>query len=80
MSIPPRGRSDPADAALARLRDDGHEVASEDAARLSPLVDAHVNLLGRYAFTQPPGTGLRPLRDPNEPSEVPDAPAREPQS
>jgi hypothetical protein len=23
-----------------------------------------VNVLGRYAFTPPPGTGLRPLRDP----------------
>jgi hypothetical protein len=22
------------------------------------------NVLGRYAFTPPPGTGLRPLRDP----------------
>jgi TnpA family transposase len=57
------------DAALAWLRASGQEVASEDAARLSPLVDAHVNMLGRYAFTQPPGTGLRPLRDPAAPSE-----------
>jgi hypothetical protein len=56
------------DAALARLRDGGQEVAREDAARLSPLVDAHINMLGRYAFTPPPGTGLRPLRDPDAPA------------
>jgi hypothetical protein len=27
------------------------------------------NLLGRYAFTPPPGTDLRPLRDPATPAE-----------
>jgi len=56
------------DAALCRLRATG-DVDDADAARLSPLVDAHVNVLGRYAFTQPSGTGLRSLRDPDEPSE-----------
>ncbi len=45
------------------------EDSGEDAARLSPLVDAHMNMLGRYAFTPPPGTGLRPLRDPGAPAE-----------
>ena len=57
------------DAALGQLRAKGQEPASEDSARLSPLVDAHINMLGRYAFTQPPGTGLRPLRDPDAPNE-----------
>ena len=55
------------DAALGRLRGNGQEVASGDAARLSPLVDAHINMLGRYAFTQPPCArcatpGRRPRR------------------
>jgi TnpA family transposase len=56
------------DAALGQLRVQG-DVDDADAARLSPLVDAHVNMLGRYAFTPPPGTGLRPLRDPGTPAE-----------
>jgi TnpA family transposase len=56
------------DAALTQLRSTGQEPANEDAARLSPLVDAHINMLGRYAFTPPPGTGLRPLRDPQAPA------------
>jgi TnpA family transposase len=56
------------DAALGQLRAAG-DVDDADAARLSPLVDAHVNMLGRYAFTPPPGAGLRPLRDPAAPSE-----------
>ena len=56
------------DAALTQLRAGGH-VDDADAARLSPLVDSHVNMLGRYAFTQPPGEGLRPLRDPTAPAE-----------
>ena len=33
----------------------------------NPLGHAHVNFLGRYAFTNQPITGLRPLRDPNAP-------------
>lgn len=56
------------EAALTHLRAGGH-VDDADAARLSPLVDAHVNMLGRYAFTPPPGTGPRPLRDPAAPAE-----------
>jgi len=35
-----------------------------DIAWLSPLVRQHVNMLGRYSFTAPHGTSLRPLRDP----------------
>ena len=57
------------DAALGQLRTAGGGVEDADAARLSPLADAHVNMLGRYAFTPPPGTGLRPLRDPAAPAE-----------
>lgn len=34
-------------------------------ARLSPLGHAHLNCLGRYAFTTQPPAELRPLRDPN---------------
>jgi hypothetical protein len=32
---------------------------------LSPLGHAHLNCLGRYAFTTQPPAELRPLRDPN---------------
>jgi len=37
-----------------------------DVQRLSPLVHDHINLLGRYHFTDPDSLGneLRPLRDP----------------
>ena len=56
------------DAALGQLRAAGG-VDDADAARLSPLADSHVNMLGRYAFTPPPGTGLRPLRDPAAPAQ-----------
>ena len=41
------------DAALDRLRAEGHEPRPEDVARLSPLGHTHVNMLGRYAFTLP---------------------------
>jgi len=55
-------------AAVAELRAQGHPVPDEHAARLSPLVDKHLNVHGRYSFTPeglPTGT-LRPLRDPAE--------------
>lgn len=39
------------------------------AARLSPLIDAHLNVHGRYTFTEPSNDGLRPLRDLTEPNE-----------
>jgi hypothetical protein len=55
------------DAALAQLRAQGYPVLDADAARLSPLGDAHLNVHGRYAFTPPTGKGLRPLRDPTRP-------------
>jgi TnpA family transposase len=52
------------DAAVAQLRAQGYPVDDADTARLSPLVDKHVNVLGRYTFTQSAAAGLRPLRDP----------------
>lgn len=51
------------DAAITALRDSGQEMSETDIARLSPLGDAHVNGLGRYAFTAPIPNGLRPLRE-----------------
>ncbi|MFF4763356.1 Tn3 family transposase [Streptomyces sp. NPDC001292] len=55
------------DAAVARLRAEGHEIRDEDIARLSPLKHRNLNVLGRYSFTAstPAGGALRPLRDPD---------------
>ncbi|MET8422069.1 Tn3 family transposase [Streptomyces sp. NPDC005134] len=58
------------DAAVAQLRAEGHDLNDEDAARLSPLKDRHINSMGRYQFNfaaSGPGEGLRPLRDPDAP-------------
>jgi Tn3 transposase DDE domain len=55
------------DAALNRLRAEGHDVRREDVARLSPLGFDHINMLGRYGFTLPDTVArgeLGPLRDP----------------
>ncbi len=52
------------DAALIALRQQGYPVIEADAARLSPLGDAHLNVHGSYAFTPPTGDGLRALRNP----------------
>jgi Tn3 transposase DDE domain len=58
------------DAAVARLRAAGEPIADADLARLSPLGDIHINLLGRYYFpTTPVAGGLRPLRDPDQPDD-----------
>lgn len=51
------------DAAVTALRDAGQEIPETDIARLSPLGDAHINMLGRYAFTAPTPNTLRPLRE-----------------
>jgi TnpA family transposase len=54
-------------AAVEALREAGEEVRDEDVARLSPLVTAHLNVLGRYSFAAPHlEARLRPLRDPEE--------------
>jgi len=56
------------DLAVNLLRAQGYPVRDEDAARLSPLGYAHINMLGRYSFPKPgDGSQLRPLRDPDEP-------------
>ena len=55
------------DAALAKLRAEGHQVRDEDIGRLSPLGFEHINMLGRYAFILPDTIArgeLLPLRDP----------------
>lgn len=57
------------DAALAQLRAQGYPVLDADAARLSPLGNAHLNVHGRYSSAAPAGEGLRPLRDPADPVE-----------
>ena len=46
-----------------------YPVQPEDVARLSRLVFAHVNLLGRYAFSVPVAAAqghLRPLQNPTD--------------
>ena len=53
------------DAAVAAQRAQGYPVIEADAARLSPLGDAHLNVHGRYSFA-PPGDGLRALREARE--------------
>ena len=53
------------DAIVESLRGSGQPVRDEAAARLSPPGHAHLNCLGRYAFTTQPPAELRPLRDPD---------------
>lgn len=50
------------DAVIDALRAAGNRVDDADVARLSPLGDQHINMLGRYAFTTSSPSGLRPLR------------------
>ncbi len=54
------------DAALDQLRAQGHPVADEDVARLSPFVRHHLNVHGMYSLLllELPG-GLRALRKPD---------------
>ena len=57
------------DLALEHLRKEGHPMRDEDAARLSPLIHEHINLLGRYSFAVPEGVARgewRPLRNPDK--------------
>ncbi len=54
------------DAALDQLRAQGHPVADEDVARLSPFVRHHLNVHGKYSFLLPElAGGRRALRDPD---------------
>ncbi|GIJ29113.1 hypothetical protein Vqi01_42750 [Micromonospora qiuiae] len=58
------------DLAVNLLRAKGYPVRDKDAARLSPLAYAHINMLGRYSFPKPgDGPRLRPLRDPAKPGD-----------
>ena len=57
------------EAALEQLQKEGFPIRDDDAARLSPLIHDHINLLGRYSFAMPDIVargGLRPLRDPTD--------------
>jgi TnpA family transposase len=56
-------------AALDHLKEQGEDVKEEDEARLSPLPNKHVNMLGHYSFTlaeQVLNGQLRPLKQPSE--------------
>ena len=54
------------DLAVNVLRGQGYPVRDEDAARLSPLGYAHINMVGRYTFPAPaPEQRIRPPRDPD---------------
>ena len=57
--------------ALQHLRDSGFDVREEDVRRLTPLIWAHIELHGRFAFPEHPLTPgvLRPLRDSTLPEE-----------
>ena len=52
------------DAAVSQLRKDGFLVRDEDVARLSPLGQEHINMLGRYTFTLPDQVARGKLRCP----------------
>lgn len=55
------------DAAVHQLDILGHPLHDEDLARISPLQDEHVEVLGHYNFNPPSIAALRPLRDPTAP-------------
>ena len=60
------------DKAVSHLREEDREVRDEDLARVSPLMHAHVRVLGRYHFRLDESVaegGMRPLRDPAETDE-----------
>ena len=67
MTSPTDAASSPSStASKPQLRREGYLVEDADVERLSPLTHDHINLLGRYHFTDPDSLGneLRPLRDP----------------
>lgn len=61
-------------AAVEQLRAQGYPVSDADAARLSPLIDTHLNVHGAYTFHQPQSAGLRPLREPQAGSDGDEGP------
>lgn len=61
-------------AALAHLYDEGETLNEDDESRLSPLRQAHINMLGHYIFTlaeQVTKGQLRPLKQAEESDEWP---------
>lgn len=55
-------------AAINQLREQGEEINEADLARLSPLINKHINMLGHYLFALAKGVRsgvLRPLNEPN---------------
>ena len=55
------------DVILDQLRQEGYPVNDQDVAHLSPLIHAHINMLGRYSFAMPDAVArgeFRQLRDP----------------
>ena len=56
------------DATINRLRKQGEEINEADLARLSLLINKHINMLGHYSFALAEGIRsgvLRPLNEPN---------------
>ncbi len=57
------------DAALTHLKATGFEVRPDDVERLSPLVNHHINFVGKYPFTLPEAVRrgeLRPFHNPHD--------------
>jgi len=57
------------DRARTHLRTDGATIQDADIARLSPLGNAHLNVVGRYSFTLAEPilrSGWRPFRQPDQ--------------
>ena len=55
------------DVVLQQLRKEGYPVRDEDAARLSPTIHKHINMMGKYPFVIPESVAkgeLRPLHNP----------------
>jgi len=57
-------------AALDNLRQQSFEIKDDDEARLSPLVHAHINMLGHYSFILTENVLKGELRPLNRPSDM----------
>ncbi len=62
------------DAAIYRLREQGEEINEADLARLSSLINKHMNMLGYYSFALAEGIRSGVLRPLNEPDTGPFGP------
>ena len=61
------------DVALNYLKTTGFDVQKEDMERLSPLVNHHINFVGKYHFTLPEEVmrgELRSFHDPDDPDTI----------